>query len=256
MTMQDPTERFTNRAQNYHIHRPHYPRAVTDLMANRLGLTAQSVVADVGAGTGISSELFLSYGCKVYAVEPNADMRAVAAQHYGDVPGFHLVDGTAENTTLPDGAVDFVVAGQAFHWFNARLARQEFARILHPRGWVVLFWNNRDTGVSPFLDDFNRVMDEFDIHKVAHRTQEVFAVGGDVDSFFGRGGAQQVTFDNPVSYGWESLLGRALSASYAPLPDHPSYPSFVAALRAVFDAHQQDGLVWMNYTTQVYYGQP
>lgn len=249
-------QRFTSRVPYYHIYRPHYPRAVTDLMAEKMGLTNQSSVADIGAGTGISSELFLSYGCTVYAVEPNEEMRAVAVGHYGDVPGFRAVDGTADATSLANASVDFVVAGQAFHWFNPRNAKLEFARILKPGGYIVLFWNERTEGASPFLDAFNRVMTQFDTDKNSARTQEMFAVGNDLSAVFSPEGYTLDEFENPVSYGWEALLGRALSSSYAPLHDHPNHLAFVEGLRAVFEAHQTDGLVWMNYTTRVYWGKP
>jgi SAM-dependent methyltransferase len=252
--MTDNITRFTSRSPYYHVYRPHYPRALADLLAAELGMTPQAVVVDVGAGTGISSELFLSYGCTVYAVEPNAELRAIADTHYGDQPNFQSVVGTAEETGLPNTCADFVVAGQAFHWFSPAQAKLEFRRILKPSGWVVLFWNNRAAGVSPFIDAFNAVMTRFDIHKTSQRTQEMLTVGDDMSNFFGAGGMRERSFDNPVSYGWEALLGRALSASYAPLHDHPTHPAFVEALRAVFDQYQQDGLVWMPYTTQVYYG--
>ncbi|NMC78610.1 MAG: class I SAM-dependent methyltransferase, partial [Chloroflexi bacterium] len=114
-------------------------------------LTPQAVIADVGSGTGILSGLFLRNGNRVFGVEPNPPMRQAGERLLQAYPQFVSVASTAEQTPLPDHSVDFVTAGQAFHWFDAAQARQEFVRLLVPGGWVVLLWNERQVGTSPFL---------------------------------------------------------------------------------------------------------
>src|SRR5689334_15561560 len=134
--MVDPTLRFSNRVDNYSKYRPTYPSAVLDLLAAECGLTSNALIADIGSGTGLLAELFLTNGNRVVGVEPNREMRAAGERLLANAPGFTSVDGTAEATTLAAGSVDFVTAGQAFHWFDRALARVEFARILKPEGWV------------------------------------------------------------------------------------------------------------------------
>ena len=118
--------RFNNRVENYIAYRPKYPAAVAEFLRNELGLSAASVVADVGSGTGILSELLLRAGCTVFGVEPNEAMREAAEELLQAYPNFKSVHGTAEATTLDDSSVDFVTAGQAFHWFDIEGARREF----------------------------------------------------------------------------------------------------------------------------------
>lgn len=257
MTTPLPTaQRFTSRVPYYHLYRPRYPQTLTSLLAEKIGLTPDSSVADIGAGTGISCEPFLALGCAVTAVEPNAEMRAVAVEYYGQNPRFNAIDATAEHTSLPDSSVDVVVAGQAFHWFNYQAAQGEFARILKPNGWVVLMWNDRMDGVAPFVDAFNKVLSDYDIEKgKTARAKDIINTDEDIATFYGEKGFAKYQLDNPISYTWEQILGRALSASYAPLHDHPSYQPFVTDLRTTYDAHQENGLVWMRYVTQVYCGQ-
>ena len=91
-----PTERFSDRVAAYVRCRPGYPDAVGATLAAQAGLGRGSVVADVGSGTGILTSLFLRLGCDVFAVEPNAAMRAAAEEQLADMPGFHSIQGTAE----------------------------------------------------------------------------------------------------------------------------------------------------------------
>ncbi len=109
------------------------------------------MVADVGAGTGILSELLLRHGNPVIAVEPNDSMRVPLELLQRDWPSLQVVAGAAEATTLADASVDFVVVGQAFHWFDPWRTRLEFGRILRPGGRVALVWNVRDKSSTEFL---------------------------------------------------------------------------------------------------------
>ena len=69
------TERFTSRVSDYIRFRPDYPPALIAWLHREHGIDAGWRVADIGAGTGISSKMFLQAGHAVTAVEPNAAMR-------------------------------------------------------------------------------------------------------------------------------------------------------------------------------------
>jgi len=102
-------------------------------------------VVDLGAGTGKLTEALAAAGHRVTAVEPLAEMRAILA---GRLPEVRVVDGTAEETGLPDACADAVVAGAAFHWFDHARALSEIARILRLPGVVGLLGNGFDTSVG------------------------------------------------------------------------------------------------------------
>ena len=102
--------------------------------------------------------LLLEAGNAVFAVEPNREMRLAAETALEDQSRFHSVNGTAEATTLPDDSVDFVVAAQAFHWFEPTATRREFRRILRPGGWVALVWNRRPTTGSPVQNAYDALL--------------------------------------------------------------------------------------------------
>lgn len=124
----DAKTRFSDRVEHYVRYRPGYPPAVLDVLRHEAGLTPAWVVADVGSGTGISAELFLANGNTVYAVEPNADMRAAAERAHGADARFRSVAGSAEQTGLPDASIDLVHCAQAFHWVDGPAAAREFRR--------------------------------------------------------------------------------------------------------------------------------
>ncbi|HYN24061.1 MAG TPA: class I SAM-dependent methyltransferase, partial [Pyrinomonadaceae bacterium] len=156
--MVDSISRFTTRVENYAKFRPTYPPSIIDLLRADCGLTEASVIADVGSGTGILSELFLKNGNTVYGVEPNAQMRTAAESLLSDYRRFNSIDGTAESTNLKSDSIDFVTAAQAFHWFEPKKTRAEFARILKPGGWVALIWNERRLDSTPLLRAYEQLL--------------------------------------------------------------------------------------------------
>jgi SAM-dependent methyltransferase len=250
--MTDPTRRFSGRVENYVRYRPGYPRAIIALLQEQCGLTPEAVIADVGSGTGILSELFLKHGNRVYGVEPNGPMRAAAEGLLKNYPGFVSVPARAEATTLEDGSVDLIVVGQAFHWFDIPRARVEFARILKPGGWVVLVWNTRRTTSTPFMAAYERLVNTYapEYREVTHRRIDEATIG----AFYAPGTYRKATFDNRQSFDFEGLKGRLLSSSYTPQEGHPAYGPMLDELRAIFDEYQQHGRIEFEYDTEVYYG--
>lgn len=250
MTNQDPTRRFTDRAENYARYRPGYPTAIIDCLRDECGLTPRSVIADVGSGTGILTAVFLANGNRVLAVEPNEAMRLEAERTLSGHDGFTSIDGRAEATTLDAGSVDWVVAGQAFHWFDAAASRVEFGRILRPGGYVALVWNARTWQDDPLMAGYERVLGEYGMgyHFVNHRSH-----GDDVDALF-VSGYESHAFTHSRLIDYDTFWGGFLSSSYAPLPGDPRYEPVREQLKRVFDTHQRDGFVTFLYNTNLYFG--
>jgi SAM-dependent methyltransferase len=250
--MQDSTERFSSRVDNYVRYRPTYPAAVIDLLREKCGLNAASTVADVGSGTGILTRLLLATGAEVFAVEPNAAMRDAAEQGLRDQPRFHSIAGTAESTTLADHAIDIATAGQAFHWFDPLRARAEFLRILRADGWVAIVYNERSPLNSEFLTAYEQLLrkhaPEYD--KVNSRRTDSDAL----NTFFSGERWRLEAFPNHQLLDYGALEGRLLSSSYAPEAGHPEHAPMIAGLREIFARCNRDGRVLFDYRTFVYYG--
>lgn len=251
--MTESVRRFSNRVENYVKYRPGYPPEVLSLFESQMGLTGDSVVADIGSGPGISSRLFLENGNAVYDVEPNAAMREAAGRLLGNFPKFHGMDGTAENTGLPNESVDFVIAAQAFHWFDPEGTRREFKRILRPGGWIALIWNERQLDSTDFLREYEAFLLRHanDYEKVRHEniTETV------LETFF-RASFRRAAFPNEQIFDFEGLRGRLLSSSYMPAEDDPAYTSMIAELEKLFAKHEENGKIKVFYDTNIFYCQP
>lgn len=245
----DNTQRFSNRVADYVKYRPNYPSEAIDFLMS-LGLDQSSSVADVGAGTGILSELLLVRVGRVYAVEPNREMRMAAEARLGGRRGYVSLAGTAEATGLPGLSVDLVTAAQAFHWFDAKRALAEFRRILREPRQLALIWNDRlrDT---PFLKAYEALLQAHgtDYQTVNHQQLSDRQLAGLFASDF-----HLMQFDNQQHLDLEGLKGRLFSSSYTPTPDDPGYGAMVEGIESAFQRYQHDGRVTLRYKTLVYAG--
>lgn len=244
--------RFSNHVADYVKFRPGYPVEVIELLKRKAGLGTAAKVADLGSGTGIFSKLLLEAGAEVFAVEPNAEMRAAAESMLGGCVSFHSVGASSEATTLGDHSIDLIVAAQAFHWFDRQRARAEFSRILKPNGMIALIWNVRQTESTGFLRDYEKLLVTFAPDYLQVRHENVDA--GTLSQFFADGLFEKHTFPSSQSFDFAGLSGRLLSSSYAPASGQPLHEPMMAALRFMFDAHQHDGIVSFLYDTEVYLG--
>ncbi|MBX9947933.1 MAG: methyltransferase domain-containing protein [Candidatus Obscuribacterales bacterium] len=249
----DNTKRFTGLADIYAKARPTYPDAAIDYVLDICNLSAGSELADIGCGTGISSQLFTERGLHVIGVEPNFDMRQKAGELVGLVkPGtLRLVDGTAENTTLADSSVQAVVCAQAFHWFKPELALLEFQRILKPGGWTVLFWNERDESdqFTRAYGDAFRKLTEIDAIEGKHGASGMPLL---TSEYFCKG--ELTHFENEQVLDRESLILRAFSASYAP-KETGIANRLKEMLNTAFERFQKNSEVSLKYTVAVYSAQ-
>jgi len=245
--------RFSNRVDDYVRFRPGYPPALLQWLHSEQGVPHEALVADIGAGTGISSQMLLAAGHPLIAVEPNAAMRAAAETWLGtEYPNFRAINGTAEATGLADASVGLVSAAQAFHWFDTVAVRAEWRRILAPGGRVLVFWNSRLLDASPFLRGYEQLLLDFgtDYSAVAERYQ----TDEQMREWFG-GGLQAIGyFPNVQMLDFDALQGRLLSSSYAPTAGQPGHDAMLAALRTLFDTHAVDGRVAFEYQTRAFLG--
>jgi SAM-dependent methyltransferase len=249
----NPTQRFTGRVESYRRYRPGYPVAIVDTLQRECGLSAESVIADVAAGTGLFAEIFLAAGFAVTAVEPNDEMRAACAELESTYPKLRCVAGTAEATGLPDGSVDLITVAQAMHWFDLERARAEFTRILKPGGWCAVIYNNRRFGGDLFHEAYERFLLEFGIDYSAVKDQHMGRKR--LAQFVAPSTMQCAGFPNAQALTLEGLRGRVMSSSYIPKEHHPRFAEMQAALERLFVENESGGTVTMVHESMVCYAQ-
>lgn len=252
MTFADAKLRFSYRVADYIRYRPGYPLALLDVLAKECGFGPERVIADIGSGTGLLSKLFLDHGNRVYGVEPNVEMRAGGEEFLRSYPNFTSVNGSAEASTLDGSSVDFVTAGQAFHWFDPPSSRREFLRILKPGGFVVVAWNDRRISESRFGREYEDLLVRYGTDYT--RVKEAYPEATAMQSFFGNDKIQSRELPNFQEFDFDGLAGRLRSSSYAPHQGHANYAPMMSVLQKLFDANQVNGRVRMTYTTQIYFG--
>lgn len=245
--------RFNGMGKIYSKYRPSYPLAFIDYLKKEVGVSIDSIVADIGSGTGILTKQLLTENICVYAVEPNDDMRKVAENDLSNHSNFISVNGTAENTTLNDYSVDFITVAQAFHWFDRSKFKYECKRILKPQGKVILVYNSRDNQSNLVLenDEINRkYLPEFKGFSGEMRNAEK---EDDYSNFFS-GDYEIKVFSNDLVYDEQEFIGRNLSSSHSVKEGDGNYNPYIYRLKELFDKYKEDEKVIIGSFTRSYVG--
>jgi SAM-dependent methyltransferase len=247
-----PAARFSDRVEDYVKYRPHYSPEVVQALQEACGLRSEHLIADVGCGTGFLAQIFLDNGNRVIGVEPNQEMRRAGEDYLSGYTNFNMVDGSAEATTLLEASIEFVIAGQAFHWFRPDETRVEFARILKPGGWAVLIWHDRNVDATPFLrayEDFVR-RHSIDYEHVTHKYLASYAA---LERFFAPDKMRLIQQHNQQQLDFDGLRGRLLSSSYIPKAGE-LHDAMLRELPQLFSFHATHGHVALQYDTKIYFG--
>jgi SAM-dependent methyltransferase len=192
----------------------------------------------------------LKNGYGVTGIEPNIHMRKAAEAKLQHYPGFLSRNHQAEKTGLRSHSVDLITVAQAFHWMEPVQTKKEFLRILKPGGHIVLAWNLR-LKHTPFLREYHELKLKFGIDYKSNQMVDEESITG----FFYPNAFTVHHFPNVQWLDFESLKGQLLSASYIPLPGHPSYNTMINELIHLFVNYNENGLVRMEFETTLYINQ-
>ena len=245
----DHTNRFDGKGEVYAKGRPRYADGLFAYMKDMLHITAGSVLADIGSGTGIFTRQLLDLDCKVFAVEPNRDMREKAEEKLSRNRNFISVDGSASHMGLSDHSVDLITAAQAFHWFEQEAFRRECHRVLKPDGKVVIVYNSRyeSAACTKALADLQR------------RYNSGFrgfsnGMNDETCKAFFTEPCQIYRADNTQSYDRQGYIDRVLSSSYSPKEDDAGYEGYLKKVCDIFDTFSKEGRIVVPADTVAYIG--
>ena len=191
----------------------------------------------------------------MFAVEPNADMRASAESALSGFCNFISVNGSAENTTLDDHSIDLITVATAFHWFDRQKFKAECKRILKDRGKVIIVYNSRDEGSSTVKKfyELNRkfcpLFKGFKGSGTLLRPENA----GHYNTFFSGEYIERI-IDNNLTYDEQGFIGRSLSSSYALKENDENYSAYVEGLKLFFQEYSENNTLIMPNVTHSYIG--
>ncbi len=250
--MTDNTQRFSGKAGVYAKARPNYAPDFVDWLFSNYVLKSDSVIADIGSGTGILTKVLVEKDIHVYAVEPNEDMRKVAESNLKDNKFFHSINGMAESTALPEGSIDIITVAQAFHWFDVEAFKEECKRILRPKGKVILVWNQRDSS-SSFVKENAEVFKKY-CPNFTGFSGGIDKIDQNIELFFNNN-YSKIHFNNDLAFDKDGFINRCLSASYALRQTDEKYDEFEKELELLFNNYSKDEILIMPNETVAYVGE-
>jgi ubiquinone/menaquinone biosynthesis C-methylase UbiE len=250
----DPITVYSSKAEKYHRYRWSYaPEAIRFILITT-GISTNSVIADIGAGTGILTRNFIVLAQQIYAIEPNLEMAAFARKNLLRDASFiggakcHIISSRAEALALPDDSIDLLTAAQAVHWFEPYTAWREFQRILKPGGWLAILRNyGTDLDLGEALQKIYPTNCDSEAAMIGKRAHHEF--------YFTGKGYHKKTYPFTSILSWEDFLGAISTASYAPDEGTSVYLNFKKQARDIYNRFRKSDHLEMKGETEVYLGQ-
>ncbi len=245
----DTIRRFSPKAKLYHYRWDYAPQAIQTII-DVTRISADSSIADIGSGTGILSHHFIESVNKVFAVEPNSEMRQIATNVLGEFPSFCSIAGVSDATTLPDHSVDLITVGRAIHWFVPEFTRREFLRILKPNGWLaILRVPGTDKTLLEALEKLRTPENGWGLSYGMNRPE-----CRPMTFYYGSENFLTLRFPYPRQETWQEFIGRLVSNSHAPNEDNPYYGNFENLAQKNFNQFSANGRITLNTCTELFLG--
>lgn len=242
-------ERFSSKAKFYAAHRLDYHPAAFAHIAHTQPQALTAWVADIGAGGGEVCRHLVGQVKHIFAIEPNAQMRANAVARLGQDTSVTICAGQAEALCLRNHSLDIITVGRAIHWFKPEQTRAEFKRVLRPDGLLcVLRLPISPNPLSEATQSFYTEAYGWDTATTTRRKN-----APPLHFFFGQN-PQLLTWTQEIHEDFEQYFGRICSLSVAPNPSHPQYNLFRDAIRDLFEKHSTHGVYTSICTTELFIG--
>lgn len=236
---------FGEVAELYERHRPTYPPALIDDLVALAKLDGSEAVLEVGAGTGKATVLFAARGIPVVAVEPSAEMAAVAAVSVGGYAGVQIEQSDFEAWDARGRRFPLLFSGQAWHWVRPEVGLAKARDVLLPGGILAPFWNRvaweRAEVREALLDVYDQVAPELSREGPMHPANLLTDASDHWDAGIaavdGLSGAEIRAYEWRLDYSAEEYAGLLATASEIRLLDDERRGPFLAAITAAIEAH-------------------
>ncbi len=157
---QEDSRRFDGVAESYDAYRPAYPEEVIDALIAMTSIQPDSIILEIGSGTGKATLMLARRGFAIRCIEPGQHLVAIAARKLKHFPRVEFETATFEHSLMRPGEFDLVLSAQAFHWVPQKIGYALAARALKPDGRLALFWNMYPDPTSAVFLELRRVYQE------------------------------------------------------------------------------------------------
>jgi ubiquinone/menaquinone biosynthesis C-methylase UbiE len=165
--------RFASTAELYEQFRPAYPPEFFREVAQKLHLSKQHRLLDIGTGPGLLAIGFARYAGHVTAIDPEPAMLAAARRATARAgQSVHLIEGRAEDLPAEAGSFDVVTVGRALHWIDRAALGSLFARLVAPDGALVI------CGCSPARNGRNAWLETYNSARRAWSPEALWSESG------------------------------------------------------------------------------
>ena len=247
----EETKYFFNGKSKYYYTRPDFSKMCFKFLSEILGLSQDSVIAELGAGTGKFTIKVADLCKKVYAVEPNEEMFKIGKSLCKHKKNVEYIKATAEDTKLPPKSMDMVLAVQSFHYFEKEQLLVELQRILKQEGFFCIIWNINDA-VGDFGKDWAGLLHDQKMKVTG--SGDNHNIPEDRDIIYGHGGYHEISFVRDVFMSYKKLKRYASSISFVPKQGEQGYEEFYKKLREIFVKNRHLNKVKIRVTTHLQYG--
>lgn len=131
------------------------------------------VVADVGSGTGRLAIDLLKNNNKVYAIEPDSNMRTICENKCNKYKNFISIDGNDANMNIPNNSVDYVLVSQSYHRFEPKLFKKECNRVLKDRDNVIILWYRVNFEKPIFAEMLTSIKKNYKDYQTRYESDEI-----------------------------------------------------------------------------------
>lgn len=252
--MKQGAERYSSKAEDYAKYRPNFPSEIIDGLYADGTISNNSIIADIGSGTGRFTRLLLEKGNLVYGVEQNNEMRVKAEELLSEYNNFISMAGSAERTGLNDKSLDLITVAQAFHWFDKGKCLSEFKRIIKDGGKVFIVWNDFIGDYNDFSKEYGNIVSVYRVVEAEHKIKKPTRTEM-IDGFFKNNRFTITSFIHEIYQDFEQFKGGVLSASFTPKPGEKNYEPFISELQKVFSKYQENGKVCTAFRSACYLGE-
>jgi len=229
-------------ADNYHSVRPGYPAPLFKDIKDQCEIDDTSWLLEIGAGSGIATVELAKLGSKIVAIEPGANLVAIARKQTEMFKNVEIFEGTFENFQSSD-SFDAILAFTAFHWLREEDKYQKTLNLLNDSGSLVLVWNGFFQSDSPATIEVNSVYHEIlsDIYP-----GELNVAGVNEIAFSTLNQREQEINQNPLFYP-VFLRKYLISYNY----DEQTYPKLLNTFPKIVEIEEQKRLKFFACISEV-----